>query len=428
MRTIFLSTFAAIALISCSPVSKHALDKIFRQTERNFQDNTGFMLYDPGAKRAIYEFNASTYFTPASNTKIFTFFTALNMIGDSVPSLRYVVRGDSMIFWGTGDPSFLYKNVFQNGRTFAFLKNTEKKLYLSDDNFKTNHFGSGWAWDDYNEAYSSERSSFPIYGNAFSVTADWAGFHTRPSFMNKYGAIGSTATAASLVRNPDSNFFTYFPATDGKLEADIPFKVDRSLTAQLLADTLRREVQPISMGMVKNALVYYSVPADSLYKVMMQESDNFIAEQLLLMCAGISSDTLQPEIAIKMAKKELLSDLVDKPVWVDGSGLSRYNLFTPRTIVQLWEKIYHRVPRERLFSLLASGGGAGTMRNWYKGEKPFVFGKTGTLSNNHCVSGYLVTRKDKTLIFSFMNGNFTTSTNSVRRNMQSLLNLLYEKY
>jgi len=170
------------------------------------------------------------------------------------------------------------------------------------------------------------------------------------------------------------------------------------------------------------------VPVDSLYKVMMQESDNFIAEQLLLMCSQALSDTLQPEIAIRYIKKNFLQDLKDEPRWVDGSGLSRYNLFTPRSVVHLWKKIYERVPRERLFSLLATGGKAGTIKNWYYGKEPYIFGKTGSLSNNHCLSGYLVTKKGKTLIFAFMNNNFTTPVNDIRRNMENILRSVYEKY
>ena len=86
------------------------------------------------------------------------------------------------------------------------------------------------------------------------------------------------------------------------------------------------------------------------------------------------------------------------------------------------------VPRERLFPLLATGGKSGTIRNWYGGDVPHVFGKTGTLSNNDCLSGFLVTRSGKTLIFSFMNSNFTAPTNEIRGNMQSILKLIYENY
>jgi D-alanyl-D-alanine carboxypeptidase/D-alanyl-D-alanine-endopeptidase (penicillin-binding protein 4) len=168
--------------------------------------------------------------------------------------------------------------------------------------------------------------------------------------------------------------------------------------------------------------------ADSLYREMMQESDNFIAEQLLLLCANAVSDTLRPEIAIDYAKKKFLFDLPDAPIWVDGSGLSRYNLFTPRSIVRLWDKIYTLVPRDRLFQLVAVGGANGTLRNYYKAEKPFIFGKTGSLSNNHTLSGYLVTKRGRTLIFSWMNSNFTTSSADVRVRMETVLKKIYEKY
>jgi D-alanyl-D-alanine carboxypeptidase/D-alanyl-D-alanine-endopeptidase (penicillin-binding protein 4) len=158
--------------------------------------------------------------------------------------------------------------------------------------------------------------------------------------------------------------------------------------------------------------------------------DNFIAEQLLLLCSGIIGDTLNPEKTITHVTNNFLTDLPDKPVWVDGSGLSRYNLLTPRSVVQLWKKIYSLVPTERLFAMLATGGKSGTIRNWYNGNEgnPYIFGKTGTIRNNHCLSGYLVARSGKTMIFSFMNSNYTVSVNEIRTNMQTILNLIYENY
>ena len=203
----------------------------------------------------------------------------------------------------------------------------------------------------------------------------------------------------------------------------------------LLSDTLKKaisviEKHPFDSSRMSQTKTLYSIPIDSLYKVFMQQSDNFIAEQLLMMCADvINPDTTQTEIAITYVKKNFLKDLKDEPSWVDGSGLSRYNLFTPRTIVQMWEKIYELRPRERLFPLLATGGVSGTIKNWYKGDtQPYIFGKTGSLSNVHCLSGYLVTRSGKTLIFSFMNNNFVASTSKVRTQMQDMLKMIYEKY
>jgi serine-type D-Ala-D-Ala carboxypeptidase/endopeptidase (penicillin-binding protein 4) len=57
-----------------------------------------------------------------------------------------------------------------------------------------------------------------------------------------------------------------------------------------------------------------------------------------------------------------------------------------------------------------------------------VYGKTGTLSNNHSLSGFLITKKGRILIFSIMNNNFTAPTAQVRTRMQELLELIRDTY
>src|SRR5687767_9059406 len=128
MRSLLVAVALAF-LTSCSPLSRASLNKFFRETENRFQDHTGFVLYDVEKRETVYDFNGSRYFTPASNTKIFTFFAGLKILGDSVPALEYVQRNDSLIFWGTGDPSFLYKEVFHDSTVYDFLKRSEVDLY-----------------------------------------------------------------------------------------------------------------------------------------------------------------------------------------------------------------------------------------------------------------------------------------------------------
>jgi D-alanyl-D-alanine carboxypeptidase/D-alanyl-D-alanine-endopeptidase (penicillin-binding protein 4) len=204
--------------------------------------------------------------------------------------------------------------------------------------------------------------------------------------------------------------------------------VDDELIVELLADTLDKTITKLNKPLPKEALLLRSIPADSLYRVMMQDSDNFIAEQVLLMSAAVLSDTLNPEIAIDHMQKNFLSDLPDKAVWVDGSGLSRFNLFTPRSIVKLWEKIDQQISRERLFRLLAVGGKSGTLKNSYKADEPYIYGKTGTLSNNHSLSGFILTKKGKTLIFSCMSANYVKPTSEVRKNMEFILKSIRDRY
>ena len=208
----------------------------------------------------------------------------------------------------------------------------------------------------------------------------------------------------------------------------VPIHFTPAFTAELLSDTLKRDVRLVTKPISANAKNFYSIPLDSALKVMMVESDNHIAEQLLLQCASVVSDTLSSEIAIRHATKNLFLNFPDKLQWVDGSGLSRFNLFTPRTIVHLWDKVYLAIPQERLFSLLAVGGKSGTIKNWYKATTPYIYGKTGTLTNNHCLSGFLITKSGKTLIFSMMSNNFVASSYDVRKQMEKIFKMVYERY
>ncbi|HYF67069.1 MAG TPA: D-alanyl-D-alanine carboxypeptidase [Ohtaekwangia sp.] len=418
-----------IFITGCAPVAHQQLTETFQKTEKKFQDHTGFVIYDPEKDETVFDYNGAAYFTPASNTKILTLFASLLILGDSIPGIEYLETEDSLIFWGTGDPSFQYKETFSNNRVLDFLQQQQKALYFSNSNFHTAHFGSGWAWDDYNSSYSAERSPFPIYGNCFFVYPFTKDVYVWPWYFKSLLSVGENQEETKVIRDPFSNNTMYYPGLrKRKNEWKIPFRVDQQLITELLSDTLQRKVQPVMRQKPSDIKTLYSVPSDSLYKTMMQESDNLIAEQLLMMCSNVLSDSLQPEIAIKWMQKNRFEKWPDKVVWVDGSGLSRYNLITPRSVVELWKQIAAVVPRERLFKIIAVGGKPGTLKNWYIADQPYVFGKTGTLSNTHALSGFLVTKSGKTLIFSFMNANFTASMNEIRHNMQRILNSFYEKY
>jgi serine-type D-Ala-D-Ala carboxypeptidase/endopeptidase (penicillin-binding protein 4) len=415
---------------ACSLQKKAAISKAVVHLERDFQEHFGFVLYDPSRKKTLLDYRGDRYYTPASNTKILSLYAGLLFLGDSIPALTYWQSGDSLMVSPTGDPSFLNPYLPPSG-AFDFLARAPGSLYLVPPSSFVSPLGSGWAWSDFNSYYSAERSPFPMYANVFTVSRhDTLPYepYILPRTMEPYKKEATKpADRRGVYRlSGQSNDFIYNPGS-GPFSRQIPFHYSDTLLTRMLSDTLKRPVSVAHVPLAPSRKVFFSILADSLYKNMMQPSDNLMAEQLLLLCSYSLWGIMDQDSLIGHMKATYLQDLPDSPQWVDGSGLSRYNLTSPRTIVGLWEKILAAKPRESLFPLLAIGGEAGTIRHWYKGDtSPYVFGKTGTLRNNHALSGFLVTKKGRVLIFSMMHNNYTASTNDLRKEMERILRLIHD--
>ena len=155
---------------------------------------------------------------------------------------------------------------------------------------------------------------------------------------------------------------------------------------------------------------------------------NFLAEQMLYQ-ATILNGNSSIESFINDLNSTDFSDFENKPIWVDGSGLSRYNMVTPKTFVQILHRIYRTLSWEEIESIFPIGGESGTLKNWYPGEgNPYIYAKTGTLRHNHNLSGFLKTKSGKTLIFSFMNNHFRKPTSEVKKQMQVFLEGVRDHY
>ncbi len=410
--------------LGCSP-ARH-LSRTLRHDPAYTDHFTGFALYDPAANRMLMQHNADKYFTPASNTKLFSFYAGLMTLGDSVSALKYVVRHDSLIFWGTGNPLLLNPNL-PDTTTLQFLRNRPEKLFLSVANSSGSRFGPGWSWDDYNDDYSAEVTPFPIYGNVvrFTGTVGTAGLRVSPRFFAD-SMVAASRPLSGVRREEDRNRFSR-PASARTTVQDVPFRWTPELAAQLLTDTLHKPVQVVSLRLPAGAGTLYGLPLDSLYKRMLVVSDNMLAEHLMLLCASVS-DTVNSRYAIQQIIQRHLADLPDRPIWVDGSGLSRYNLFTPRSLTALLLKLYAKVPRQRLFNLLPVAGKSGTLRGLPTSDTPYIFAKSGSMTGVYNLSGYLITRKGKTLLFSMMHNNFTQSISEMRRRTGAFLKEIRERY
>jgi D-alanyl-D-alanine carboxypeptidase/D-alanyl-D-alanine-endopeptidase (penicillin-binding protein 4) len=426
---------ALMFIFACSPqvrLSKKVATT-FDQSALLNRYQVGFALYDYASHQMIWQKDADKYYTPASNTKLFTFYAGLKIAPDSIPSLRYVERGDSLIFWGTGDPSLLHQQL-KGTRAIDFLKSQSKHLYFAAGRYLGDFYGSGWAWDDYNDDYQPEISELPLYGNVANVSTTTNGaIQVIPADLSSCFHADSTnlSTSFSVKRDFLQNNFQY-PATSipKDFRQEVPFKTSTTLTLSLLSTALGKEVRLAHVPFDRNAKTIFSNSTKDVLKNLMLPSDNFIAEQLLLTYADRLNLPLKASSVIAGIKKNYLDSLPDEPKWVDGSGLSRQNLFTPRSMIKLLEMIYQEVNnRDLLFDLLPAGGKSGTLRNAYpKTDHPFVFAKTGTLSGVHNQSGYLVTKNGKLLLFSFMNNNYVQSTAEVRKEMVRVMTFIHDNY
>jgi serine-type D-Ala-D-Ala carboxypeptidase/endopeptidase (penicillin-binding protein 4) len=165
----------------------------------------------------------------------------------------------------------------------------------------------------------------------------------------------------------------HVPIMDGM--AKVPFITSMETFMSLARQDWQKEVLPSTESLPPEHFILKGIPTKALYKEMLLESDNFIAEQLLLQVSDEVFRELNAKKAIEYIKKTYLFDLPDEPFWVDGSGLSRHNLITPRTMISLVEKIYRLMPDDELFGLLPTGGRTGTLKYNYQAPVPYIFAK-----------------------------------------------------
>ncbi|MEN2281029.1 D-alanyl-D-alanine carboxypeptidase [Algoriphagus sp. SE2] len=427
-----------VLLVSSCTVQK--INKSLTKSEILNQGHMGFMLLDPEQNKVLVDINSDKYFIPASNTKLFTFYTSYSVLGDElVNGLNYLERGDSLIFWGTGDPGFLHPDL-KNEVALNFLKQSTKDLYLLDNFDRVDAFGPGWSWDWYNYYYATERSALPIYGNVvrFKLEEGQNRFTINPKRFTNFLAAEKTDDwkGYRFKRDRYTNLFSYQLGDKVKVEpfeTDIPFVTSAAFTAQSLSEETGKGVTLIQNEnyLKLDPKKLQATPADSIYAQMMKISDNFLAEQLMLLVSDQLSNKLSTSDAIEYAKENLLADLPDELLWVDGSGLSAKNMFTPRSIVALLGKIRAEVPLEKIKAYFPAGGESGTIRNWYKadeGQSAYIYAKTGTLSMSNALSGFLITKSGKILHFSCILNNYALPSSQLKRELEKTLYLIHDKY
>ncbi len=405
---------------------------------------SGLYIMDAQTGEVLYNENGHSHFTPASLTKLFTYAVGRSVLPDNMPFIDYVIVNDTAIIWPYGDPEFLNPHFPSTTSLIDSLNNLASAISLSNAQFKDKHFGPGWAWDDYVYSFQTEKSFFPVHGNIASFTLVDKEFHKINVTPGYYGSwltyLPTIGGESFTVKRADfANAFDYNlgPNTQNNEKRDVPVSSDKYFLGRLLNDILDKplDILAIPADDYPEKTTMYGIATDSLYHIMLMESDNHIAEQIMLSISYALTDEQTTSISTRYAQEELFSFLPDNMVYVDGSGLSRYNQNTAANVASLLKHLYD-TDGERLLRHLPKGDVRSSEPDKILSFKDpgndisssNIFVKTGSMKNVYNFGGYLRTKQGRTLCFAWMNNHFTSSRSELETQMLETLRLIYEKY
>lgn len=431
-----LATF----LVSCSAykktvnnVASHS-DDIGANVAQDSLLNTafvGFKIINLDTKEVLDDSNGAKYFMPASNTKLLSMYGAMRTFGDSIPGWFVAEDANTLYIEPNADPSFLH-NDFKEQKLFDLLINTKKKIcVILPESNNLGRFGAGWSWASYRENYAVERSVMPMYANLVRFTKDGDQYKANPSFFTD--SIKNVSPAINqekftrVSRKESSNSFEFIKNASGNSWVTGYSNLqNEQLPFLLLQDTLLKRNPAASIALIEKRPAelhfkeFYTVPTDDLLGIMMKRSDNFLAEQILLMIGKYKTGVVSDFIAIRDLRNNLLVDVLEGGRWADGSGLSRNNLISPNEYIKLLERINTDGLKDRVVEILPAGN-QGTLSGLYLGYEPNIAAKTGTLADHLGLSGYLKTKKNNNLAFSFLINNHRGNANDYRKKIEEIL-------
>ncbi len=107
----------------------------------------------------------------------------------------------------------------------------------------------------------------------------------------------------------------------------------------------------------------------------------------------------------------------------DGSGLSRRNVATPRSLITTLRAMYYAPDKDVFHSSLPVAGMSGTLRNRMKGTpaQGTVYAKTGTLRGVRALSGYMNHAHFGKVVFSILVNNPRVSGSSLVRSIDNIV-------
>jgi serine-type D-Ala-D-Ala carboxypeptidase/endopeptidase (penicillin-binding protein 4) len=429
----------------------------------------GLLISDADTGEILYSLNTGRYFTPASNVKLFTTAMALATLGpdfhirttvESVgkPDSSGHLEGD-LVLVGRGDANLSNRvlpfvdHAEHNGPpekgladladqvVASGVKEISGDIIADDSYFAPERYPPGWGIDDAVWSYGAAVSALAINDNFISVdlrpgamvgaplvysAAPWPGIYEMRNDTQTTAA--GTEPMLRLERDPDSQVFHLSgtlpldaPPRQLQLAVTQPAENAAAILKQLLeARAVRIEGRsrarhgdrnaPSQAAEPRHVLAEHTSPA-LLEDVRLTNklSMNLHAELLLRVAARekAGATTMDDALAFATQFRQSIGISPDDVELTDGSGLSRGDLLTPQSVVQLLAYARKQPWASDFAATLPVAGQDGTLENRMRGTAAAgrVHAKTGLVEHVNSLSGYATTRRGAHLLFSIFGNN-----------------------
>lgn len=420
-------------------------------TENNLKNAViGLKIRDLKTNQDIYSLNSSKLFTPASNTKVLTSLIALEKLGkdykfktilsSDAKILNKTLNGD-LYFIFKGDPTFkhqdidyLFSKLKENG-----IEKIEGNIIIDKSYFDDILYGSGWMWDDMDSCDSSPISPIVIDNNCVNakiildnsnISIDSKNINTfnikdlkkaekediktkfENNVLNISGEIKESTDIEQSIIKPELYLESYLK---NNILKDFNFK------GKIIFNSNKDE------NISKNILAFKeSEPLSKILKFFNEESHNLTGEILTKTVGTIDSIPSSTKKGINVLNKYLKEKFKYNDFRVvDGSGLSRYNLFSPDLMIDVLTYLYQNTDyRDTILEAFPLGAKEGTLKNRLKDMKKFkVIAKSGSMTGVNCLSGYLI-NDNQVYAFSIMINNSNLSGKELRDIQDKILYMI----
>ncbi len=376
------------------------------------------------------------------------------------------ISGD-LVLYGRGAPDFVSRSKDEDRGSLAKLVDDlyERGVRRVDGNvigdesyFRGDPLGEGWQWTDLQWYFAAEASALSINGNEVGINlvpsakADEppevkASEH--PAYMNvqnhmvtgKQGVRPTIGVHRGLSDNNVRVWGEFAPGSKGfgaRLSVHNPalwaatiFEdalKSRGITIGGAAQTRDSRVSPsqrFSPSQAVELAFVNSKPLSEIAKKTNKESNNLYAE-LILRTLGrergeiaalpdaIGKERGDDEVGLAVIRSWLARSGIptERLALHDGSGLSRLNLVTPESITGLLRVLSKTSASQVFRESLPLSGRDGTLASRLRSLTDRVSAKTGSLTYDNSLSGYLTASDGQVFAFSIMCNDQTRRSDS----------------